>query len=94
MKLRKTAFHTCDVLVIGGGGAGLRSAIEARLQGASVMLVSKSRVGHAANTYISKSNIATSGLGDGRDNHVVHFMDTLRGGRNINDSELVMAMTE
>jgi succinate dehydrogenase/fumarate reductase flavoprotein subunit len=31
----------CDVLVIGGGGAGLRSAIEARKNGASVIVVSK-----------------------------------------------------
>ena len=31
----------CDVLVIGGGGAGLAAAIEARTQGANVMLIEK-----------------------------------------------------
>ena len=49
-----------DVLVIGGGGAGLLAAIRARDEGADVLLVSKSRVGYANNTYISKSGLAAS----------------------------------
>ena len=44
---------TTDVLVIGGGGAGLRAAIEAREQGVEVLLVSQSRVGYGNNTTIS-----------------------------------------
>ena len=31
----------CDVLVVGGGGAGLAAAIEARDQGAHVLLIEK-----------------------------------------------------
>ena len=36
-----TAPRTCDVLVVGGGGAGLAAAIEARQAGASVVLLEK-----------------------------------------------------
>jgi succinate dehydrogenase / fumarate reductase flavoprotein subunit len=37
--------HEHDVLVIGAGGAGLRAAIEASAEGASVGLVCKSLLG-------------------------------------------------
>lgn len=46
---------SCDVLVIGGSGAGLRAAIAARLANSDVLLVSKTRVGSNSNTYISKA---------------------------------------
>ena len=36
-----------DVLIIGSGGAGLRTAIEARRQGVNVLLVSKDKLGLA-----------------------------------------------
>jgi succinate dehydrogenase/fumarate reductase flavoprotein subunit len=54
---------SCDVLVIGGGGAGLRSAIAAKLCNADVLLVSKSKLGPCSNTYISKAIIAATGYG-------------------------------
>jgi succinate dehydrogenase / fumarate reductase, flavoprotein subunit len=34
---------SCDVLIIGGGAAGLRAAIEAHDSGTDVLIVSKSR---------------------------------------------------
>ena len=37
--------HSCDVLVIGGGSAGLRAAIEAHDAGARVIIISKSKKG-------------------------------------------------
>jgi succinate dehydrogenase/fumarate reductase flavoprotein subunit len=37
--------HLCDVLIIGGGSAGLRAAIEAHDAGARVLVISKSRRG-------------------------------------------------
>jgi fumarate reductase (CoM/CoB) subunit A len=85
---------SCDVLVIGGGGAGLRAAIEAKHAGADVLLVSKARVGYANNTYIAKAIIAASGWGDPRDGSRVHLEDTVKGGRFLNDPELVSVMVK
>ncbi len=94
MKLNEADRIDCDVLVIGGGGAGLRAAIGARLAGARVLLVSKSRVGYANNTYIAKAVISAAGWGDVRDGGKVHLEDTVLGGRDLNDRKLVSLMTE
>jgi len=45
--MEKFETHTHDVIVIGAGGAGLRAAIEASAQEASVGLVCKSLLGKA-----------------------------------------------
>jgi succinate dehydrogenase/fumarate reductase flavoprotein subunit len=92
MSFKEERRVSCDVLVIGGGGAGLRAAIEARKTGADVLLASKSRVGYANNTYLAKSSIAASGWGDRRDNHDLHANDTMAGGRFLNDRTLVSVM--
>jgi len=63
MKLRHEETLDCDVLIIGGGGAGLRSAIAARSNNANVLMASKSKMGHSTNTYISKALIAASEWG-------------------------------
>jgi succinate dehydrogenase/fumarate reductase flavoprotein subunit len=67
---------TCDVLVVGGGGAGLAAAVRARERGAEVVLASKSRVGYGNNTFISKAAFAAArGEPDVRDNPDVHLRD-------------------
>ncbi len=83
---------SCDVLVIGGGGAGLRSAIEAREHGAHVIVVSKTKVGYGNNTIMSKAILTSPGWGDSDDNSQVYLKDTVSGGRYINDQELVHVM--
>ncbi len=80
---------SCDVLVIGGGGAGLRSAIAARKNNADVLLVSKYRLGRTTNTYISKSVIAASGWGEPDDNKESFIDDTIKGGRFLNEHSKV-----
>lgn len=80
---------TCDVLIIGGGGAGLRASIAAAAGGVDVLMVSKTRIGHATNTNLSKAIIASSGWGDADDNSKVHSEDTLQGGRYLNDPGMV-----
>jgi succinate dehydrogenase flavoprotein subunit len=85
--MAKTAYetHEHDVLVIGAGGAGLRAAIEAAAQGASVGLVCKSLLGKA-HTVMAEGGIAAA-MGNvwPEDNWQVHFRDTMRGGKMLNN---------
>jgi len=85
---------SCDVLVIGGGGAGLRSAIAAKLCNADVLLASKSKLGPCSNTYISKAIIAATGWGTPDDDENVHIIDTVKGGRYLNDQKMVAKVAE
>jgi succinate dehydrogenase / fumarate reductase flavoprotein subunit len=76
--------HEHDVLVIGAGGAGLRAAIEASAEGASVGLVCKSLLGKA-HTVMAEGGVAAAlGYVEPRDNWKVHFRDTMKGGRYLN----------
>jgi succinate dehydrogenase flavoprotein subunit len=85
--MAKTAYetHEHDVLVIGAGGAGLRAAIEAAAQGVSVGLVCKSLLGKA-HTVMAEGGIAAA-MGNvwPEDNWQVHFRDTMRGGKMLNN---------
>lgn len=74
-----------DVIVIGAGGAGLRAAIECSLKGLSTGLVCKSLLGKA-HTVMAEGGVAASlGNVDSRDNWKIHFRDTMRGGKFLND---------
>jgi len=84
----------CDVLIIGSGGAGLRASIAASANGADVLMVSKARIGHATNTYLSKGVIASSGWGDPEDTEATHSSDTIKGGRQLNDPAIVARFTK
>ena len=77
--------HECDVLVVGAGGAGLRAAIEASAQGVRTALVCKSLLGKA-HTVMAEGGIAAA-LGNvwPEDNWKVHFRDTMRGGKLLNN---------
>jgi succinate dehydrogenase / fumarate reductase flavoprotein subunit len=77
--------HEHDVLVIGAGGAGLRAAIEALAQGASVGIVCKSLLGKA-HTVMAEGGIAAAlGHVDAADDWRVHFRDTMLGGKLLNN---------
>jgi hypothetical protein len=76
--------HEHDVLVIGAGGAGLRAAIEASAGGLSVGLVCKSLLGKA-HTVMAEGGVAAAlGYVEPKDNWKVHFRDTMKGGRYLN----------
>ncbi len=76
--------HDHDVLVIGAGGAGLRAAIEASNEGLSVGLVCKSLLGKA-HTVMAEGGVAAAlGYVEPKDNWRVHFRDTMKGGRYLN----------
>jgi succinate dehydrogenase / fumarate reductase flavoprotein subunit len=77
--------HEHDVLIIGAGGAGLRAALEALGQGASVGVVCKSLLGKA-HTVMAEGGIAASmGNVDTADDWRTHFRDTMRGGKFLNN---------
>src|ERR1700689_1840 len=76
--------HEHDVLVIGAGGAGLRAAIEASAMGLSVGLICKSLLGKA-HTVMAEGGVAAAlGNVEPKDNWKVHFRDTMKGGRYLN----------
>ena len=74
-----------DVIVIGAGGAGLRAAIEASAMGVKTALVCKSLLGKA-HTVMAEGGIAAA-MGNvwKEDNWKVHFRDTMRGGKLLNN---------
>jgi succinate dehydrogenase / fumarate reductase flavoprotein subunit len=74
-----------DVVVIGAGGAGLRAAIEASARGARTAIVCKSLLGKA-HTVMAEGGVAAA-LGNvyPEDNWRVHFRDTMRGGKMLNN---------
>ena len=74
-----------DVVVIGAGGSGLRAAIEARLHGKKVAIISKSLFGKAHTVMAEGGAAAAMGNVNSRDNWQVHFRDTLRGGKFLNN---------
>ncbi|TAK81035.1 MAG: fumarate reductase/succinate dehydrogenase flavoprotein subunit [Dehalococcoidia bacterium] len=77
--------HEYDVLVIGAGGAGLRAAVESSATGARTGLICKSLLGKA-HTVMAEGGIAAA-MGNvySEDNWRVHFRDTMRGGKMLNN---------
>jgi succinate dehydrogenase / fumarate reductase flavoprotein subunit len=77
--------HDHDVLIIGAGGAGLRAALAALAQGAKVGVVCKSLLGKA-HTVMAEGGIAAAMANvDTADDWRVHFRDTMRGGKLLNN---------
>jgi succinate dehydrogenase / fumarate reductase flavoprotein subunit len=77
--------HEYDVVVIGAGGAGLRAAIEARQQGKRTAIVCKSLFGKAHTVMAEGGAAAAMGNVNQNDNWMVHFRDTMRGGKFLNN---------
>src|SRR3989440_4808448 len=77
--------HSYDVVVIGAGGAGLRAAIEARLAGKKTAIISKSLFGKAHTVMAEGGAAAAMGNVNSNDNWMVHFRDTMRGGKFLNN---------
>jgi succinate dehydrogenase / fumarate reductase flavoprotein subunit len=77
--------HDFDVVVIGAGGAGLRAAIEATAMGQRTALVTKSLLGKAHTVMAEGGVAAAMGNVYEEDNWQVHFRDTMRGGKMLNN---------
>lgn len=79
----------CDVLVIGGGGAGASAALLAHQHGAEVLLTTKLRFGDA-NTMMAQGGIQAADKPN--DSPAIHYLDVLGGGGFKNDPALVEAL--
>jgi succinate dehydrogenase / fumarate reductase flavoprotein subunit len=77
--------HEYDVLIIGAGGAGLRAAIEAKQRGLKVGIITKSLLGKAHTVMAEGGMAAAMGNVYEEDNWMVHFRDTMRGGKYLNN---------
>jgi succinate dehydrogenase / fumarate reductase flavoprotein subunit len=80
---------TCDVLIVGGGGAGASAALLAQHNGADVLLTTKLRFGDA-NTMMAQGGIQAADKDN--DSPALHYLDVLGGGGFANDPDLVEAL--
>ena len=83
-----------NILVIGSGGAGLRAAIEAKLQGLDVSIIGK-RFKKDVHTSLAAGGInASLGNVDSGDSWTHHFVDTYREGYQIANPAIVEIMVK
>jgi len=89
---------TCDVVIVGAGGAGLSAAVEAADQGAKVIVLEKQGI-LGGNTNYSTGGINASetsvqkGLGIA-DSNQQFYDDTMKGGHELNFPALVRSFVE
>ena len=77
--------HSYNVVIVGAGGAGLRAAIAAHDAGARTAIVCKSLLGKA-HTVMAEGGIAAAMANlYPEDNWKVHYRDTMRGGKMLNN---------
>ena len=94
MNIENTKIHNTDVLVIGCGGSGLRAAIEARNNGANVIVLGK-RIKTDAHTALAAGGInAAYGNVDKEDSWQQHFADTYLEGYEIGDPLAIEIMSK
>jgi len=77
--------HDYDVIIIGAGGAGLRATIEAKERGLRTAVICKSLLGKAHTVMAEGGMAAAMGNVWKEDNWQVHFRDTMRGGKMLNN---------
>jgi len=81
-----------DVLVVGGGVAGMRAALEAQRRGAAVVVALKGCVGSSGASTYRVTEAAGYGAADGRrdptDGPAVHLDDIVHAGRGVCDPTL------
>ncbi len=80
-----------DILVIGGGLAGMVSALEAEKRGIKVLLAGKFAIGTGTNSSLANGVFASA---NSRFSKEEHLEETLKAGRGLNHLPLVKAMIE
>ncbi len=97
-KVEKAKDTSCDIVIIGAGGAGLSAATEAASKGKKVIVLEK-MAACGGNTISSTGGLNASetsiqkklGIEDSNDSY---YNDTMKGGYNKNNPELVRKMVE
>ncbi len=95
---KKAEDISCDIVIVGAGGAGLCASVQAASQGAKVIVLEKMAI-VGGNT-----NYATGGLNASqtavqeklgiRDSNDIFFADTMKGGKNVNNPALVHTLVD
>ncbi len=83
-----------DVLIIGGGGAACRAAIETHDAGADVLVILKGTLGHSGCSRYVGTNAAVGPWGDENDTPELAMRDLLAHGGFLGNQELVKILTE
>ena len=83
-----------DVLVVGGGGAGCRAAIEAHDRGVDVLLLVKGELGNSGCTLNVGTSAAVGPWAEEGDSDLVSMRDLLAHGGFLGDQELVKILVE
>ena len=90
--------HTADVVVVGGGGAALRAALEARRAGARTLLITKGQIGATGTTAFEVASLAGFSVpdraGDPTDGPQVLYEDIMRNGAGCADPRLVRILAD
>lgn len=81
-----------DILVIGGGGAGMRAAIAAAESGKKVVLLSKGPLARTGITPVAGEGV--EGAVNAGDTPEFHYRDTVAAGRGLADENLVYALAQ
>lgn len=88
----------CDVVVVGGGGAGLATAIEATTHGAKVIVLEKRHyLGGNTNSSTGGINAAETQFQQAKgivDSKLTFFDDIMNGGHHLNDPSLVQTLVD
>lgn len=87
----RTETFTAEVLVVGGGGAGLVAALEARRAGAEVLLLDKSSLGKSSCTSLSFGAFRVANTAASREEH---FNQSVTAGKFLNDQKLLRILVD
>ena len=83
-----------DVLVVGGGAAGVYAALEASRLGADVLLADKSMVGVGGATVMAQMTVAAALGHQEADSAALHFADTVASGKGLVNEPLAALVCE